>query len=224
MISIVIPIYNEEKILAEHPPYFKNFSQYAEFIFVDGGSTDRGAIIAKQYGRVFSCQKGRASQMNYGAMHARYDSLFFLHADTNINPGTLLAIEQQMRKDSIVGGCLTQRIDKNGLAYRIIENQGNFRARIFKVFYGDQGIFVKNEVFSRIGGFPEVPIMEDIIFTKQLRKMGQTIVLPDKIMVSARRWEKKGIIKTMLLFHLIIVLFWLKTPLHKIKQLYDDVR
>lgn len=93
-----------------------------------------------------------------------------------------------------------------------------------KKFYGDQGIFVKKDTFLKLGGFPEIPIMEDILFTEKLRKCGKTVVLPDKILVSARRWEKMGIIKTTLLFNLIILLFWLKVPLNRIKKLYEDLR
>ena len=110
------------------------------------------------------------------------------------------------------------------LIYRLIEWQGNTRARLTREFYGDQGIFVKKNTFLRMGGFPEVPIMEDVLFSRRLRTIGKTVVLSDKITVSARRWEKNGIIKTALIFNLIIILFWLKAPLHKIKQFYEDIR
>ncbi|MEW6008143.1 MAG: TIGR04283 family arsenosugar biosynthesis glycosyltransferase [Candidatus Omnitrophota bacterium] len=224
MISIIIPIYNEEKILAEHSRYFENLSQHAEFIFIDGSSTDASIDLASAFGKVLSCQKGRALQMNYGAQHARFDTIFFLHVDNIISSEALLSIEKEIQKNGIIGGCLTQRIDKNGFIYRIIEAQGNLRAKLSKIFYGDQGIFVKKDIFFKIGGFPEVPIMEDILFSKQLRKMGKTTVLPEKIIVSARRWERQGIIRTTLLFNLIIILFHLKVPLTKIKQLYRDLR
>ncbi len=149
MISIVIPIYNEEKILAEHSPYFENLSQYAEFIFIDGSSTDASIELASTFGKVLSCQKGRAIQMNYGAQHARFDTIFFLHADNKISPEALLSIEKEIQKNGIIGGCLTQRIDKNGVIYRIIEAQGNLRAKLSKIFYGDQGIFVKKDIFLK---------------------------------------------------------------------------
>lgn len=224
MISVIIPIHNEEKILSERAGHFRNLSKNAELIFVDGESSDNSCSIAAAIGKVLGNKAGRASQMNSGALSAGGDVLLFLHADTYIIPDTLPVIEDAIINRGFIGGCLTQRIGKGGFIYRIIEAQGNSRARRNKIFYGDQGIFVKKNVFERIGGFPEVRIMEDVLFTRQLRKMGRTIVLPDKIIVSARRWEKNGIIKTTLLFNLIIILFRLKVPLHRIKRLYEDIR
>lgn len=224
MISIIFPIYNEEKILSEKTVQFRNLSANAELIFVDGGSSDNSAVIAAAYGKVIRSKAGRAAQMNSGARSAAREVLLFLHADTGIAPDTLLAIEEAINSKDFVGGCLTQRIDSDSFIYRLIERQGNIRARRHKIFYGDQGIFVKKDVFERIGGFPEVPIMEDVLFTRKLRKIGQTVVMPDKIMVSARRWERKGIIKTTILFNLMIILFRLKVPLRKIKRLYENIR
>lgn len=224
MISIVMPVYNEEVILSQACVKLRELSSEAEIIFVDGFSSDRSAEFASRYGKVLFSKKGRAIQMNYGATQARGDILLFLHADNIISAGTPETIERKIMKDGYIGGCLTQRLDNSAFIYRLIEWFGNMRARITKEFYGDQGIFVKKDTFFKIGGFPEVPIMEDVIFTKNLRKSGKTIVLPDKILVSARRWEKKGVIKTTFLFNLIILLFWLKVPLNKIKQLYEDLR
>lgn len=224
MVSIIISIYNEEKILAEHSPRLKDLSQYAEFIFVDGGSTDKSIELASMLGRVLSCHKGRAIQMNYGAQHARFDTVFFLHADSIISTQTLLSVERQVKENDFIGGCLTQLIDRKKIIYRIIEAQGNLRARLSKIFYGDQGIFVKKDVFFKIGGFPEAPVMEDVLFSRKLRNAGKTIVLSDKIVVSPRRWERKGVVKTTLFFNLIIILFRLGYPLEKIKLLYEDIR
>jgi len=224
MISIICPIYNEEKILTETAVDLEKLSRQAELIFVDGGSSDRSVEIAGKFTKVFTSKKGRAVQMNYGASQAKGDILLFLHADSVICADTLVSIETKIIQDGFIGGCLNQRIDNKALVYRFIESEGNFRAHARKIFYGDQGIFVKNEVFLKIGGFPEVPIMEDVLFTRKLRRAGKTVVLSDKIMVSARRWEKRGIIRTTLIFILIILLFCLKMPLPKIKQLYEDLR
>lgn len=224
MITIVVPFYNEEKLLRKNSAKFQTLSKQAELIFVDGGSIDKGVDIACQHGKLFHSKKGRAIQMNKGGFSARGDILFFMHADTMITPDELSAIEDAINNRGFIGGCLTQRIDKDAFVYRFIEAQGNSRARRHKIFYGDQGIFVKKDAFEKIGGFPNASIMEDVLFAQQLRKMGQTVVLPDKITVSARRWERNGIIKTTLLFNLIIILFLLKVPLDKIKRLYEDIR
>ena len=224
MISIIIPIYNEEKIILENSARFRVLSHRAELIFVDGKSSDRSFEISRNLGEVLSSEKGRAIQMNSGASVAQGDILLFLHADNAILPEVLNSIERVIKERGFIGGCLTQKIDKQGFIFRLIEGQGNFRARRRKIFYGDQGIFVRKDIFSKIGGFPEVPIMEDVIFTKKLRKLGNTAVLPDEILASPRRWEKRGIVRTILLYNLIIILFWLRFPLEKIKKLYDDLR
>lgn len=224
MISVIIPIYDEEKILSENSVYFRNLSQKAELIFVDGGSVDRSAQIAGSFGRVVLAEKGRAVQMNYGASLAGKDIILFLHADTCVSPEALSSIEEKITGCGFVGGCLTQRINNESFIYRLIEAQGNSRAKLTKVFYGDQGIFVKKDVFLAAGGFPEVPILEDVIFTRKLRSQGKTVVLGDKIVVSSRRWEKRGIISTFLLYSLILILFRLSIPLEKIKMIYDDLR
>lgn len=224
MVTIIVPIYNEERVLSKNIVQFNNLSKQAELLFVDGGSIDKSVGIVSGVGSLLHSGKGRSLQMNKGGFNAQGDILFFMHADTMITPDKLSVIEDAINNRDSIGGCLSQRIGRNAFIYRLIEGYGNIRARKRKIFYGDQGIFVKKDAFERIGGFPKVPIMEDVLFTQQLRKMGKTIVLPDKITVSARRWEKNGIIKTTLLFNLIIILFLLKVPLHKIKQFYEDIR
>lgn len=224
MVSVVIPVYNEEKILSANCACLRRLSQRAELIFSDGGSSDRTRTIASDYGRVVNGKKGRAAQMNFAVAQSSFDILLFLHADTAITQEALEAVEHKVTEDGFIGGCLNQRIDKPGFIYRIIESIGNTRAKLTKVFYGDQAIFVRKDIFLKLGGFPQEPIMEDVLFTKKLRKCGRTIVLPDKVIVSARRWEEKGILKMALLYGLINILFWLRFPLEKIKILYDDVR
>jgi len=224
MLSIVIPIYNEQKILLNNMAFFNSLSNTTELIFVDGGSSDKSVEIANQYGKVLHSKKGRAAQMNRGGYSAKGNILLFLHVDNAIAQNTLTSIEKAVSENGFIGGCLTQRIDKKSPVYRFIEAQGNIRARLTKVFYGDQGIFVRKDAFFAIGGFPQTSIMEDALFTKKMRDFGKRVILPDKILVSPRRWEKKGILKTILLYNLIIILSWLKMPLTRIKSLYKDLR
>jgi rSAM/selenodomain-associated transferase 2 len=224
MISIVIPVYNEEKILEMNASFFGRLSKQSELLFVDGGSIDRTVELAARYVNVLHCKKGRAKQMNYGAEHARNDILLFMHADNCISGEALENIENNIHSTGAVGGCLTQRIDKKGLIYRLIEMQGNIRARRSRIFYGDQGIFVRKDVFNRLGGFPDVPVFEDVLFSKKVKCIGKTPVLSDKILVSSRRWEKQGIVKTTIMFNILIAMFKLGFPLEKIKALYEDLR
>jgi rSAM/selenodomain-associated transferase 2 len=224
VISVIVPVYNEEKSLSENSPHFEKLSQKAELIFVDGGSVDKSYQIASGFGKVLSSEKGRASQMNFGARHATRDILLFLHVDAVVSEFIPGIIESEFKNKSLIGGCLTQRLDNNRFIFRLIEGFGNVRARLTKVFYGDQGIFVRKDVFLKMGGFPEAPIMEDIIFTRKLRRFGKVAVLPGKILSSSRRWEKAGIIKTVFLYSFLNILFWLGVPLVRIRRFYGDLR
>ncbi|PIR22257.1 MAG: glycosyl transferase [Deltaproteobacteria bacterium CG11_big_fil_rev_8_21_14_0_20_45_16] len=224
MISIVIPVLNEERIIHRNISVFTELATVCDLIFVDGGSVDKGGELPLVRGRILGCEKGRARQMNAGAREARNDILLFLHADNTVSSEVVENIEKEIRQNGAVGGCLTQQIDKKGVIFRIIESQGNNRARRTKIFYGDQGIFVRKDVFERLGGFPEVPIFEDVLFTRKLRHEGKTVVLPDKIMVSARRWEKRGVVRTTFMFNTLLIMFKMGYPLEKTKKLYEDLR
>lgn len=223
MVSVIIPVYNEESAIREILTTLPLGSSL-EAIVVDGGSTDRTKEIAGQFPvRIIEAAKNRAIQMNQGAKQARGDIFLFLHSDCLLQDESIKSIENYL-SNGYIGGCLTQRINSDRFIFRLIENSGNIRARLSRIFYGDQGIFVRKDVFFEIGGFPEVPIMEDVLFSKKLRETGKTIVLSDKILVSGRRWDKRGILKTTLLYNTIIILFKLGYPLEKIKLLYDDLR
>ena len=130
MVSIIVPVYNEEKILSENSYRFKNISGHTEFILVDGGSSDRSVEIAGRVGKVVPAERGRALQMNSGARLATGDILLFLHADAFIGHDSIKIIEESVKDRSLAGGCLSQRIGKKGVAFRAIEKFGNARAEI----------------------------------------------------------------------------------------------
>ena len=149
MISIVVPVYNEEKVLGKEMEGFRLMGKEAEIVFADGGSTDGTREICGRVGKIVKTGKGRARQMNAGADEASGDILFFLHADSRVAAPALEAIGESVKKGA-PGGCLTQRIDNGKSIFRVIEKIGNARARARKVFYGDQGIFVDRNVFRRL--------------------------------------------------------------------------
>lgn len=161
--------------------------------------------------------------MNHGASNARNDILFFLHVDTRCQRSALLSIRHAIDQGAS-GGCLTQRIDHNATIYRHIESKGNRVARKKKTFFGDFGIFVRKDIFEKLGGFPAIPIMEDLVFSKKMRQAGQIVVLEDRLLVSPRRWEHGGVFRTMLLHNLLHFLFLLKVPPAVLKRLYADLR
>lgn len=224
MISIIIPIYNEEELLKEKFEYFKNLAQQAELIFVNGNSSDKSVSIASKISKVISTQKGRAHQLNIGTAQAQHNILLFLHADTTISPRNISKIYSKLSKSNIIGGCFSQKIEGTNILYPWIAFTGNLRARISHVFYGDQGIFVKKNIFQEIGGFPEVDICEDIYFCKKLKKHGKLCVFPEKIICSPRRWEKQGMFSTFLLNMKITLNILLKKSTTQFSKHYADVR
>jgi len=196
MISIIIPIYNEAQILKESGKYFKELDQSSELIFVDGGSDDESIMYAAEYGKVIFSEKSRSFQMNKGAKEATQNILLFLHVDTKIEIPLLKKIEQIIHEDGFIGGCFSQVIDQPGLLYKWIAFTGNIRAKLSKIFYGDQGIFVRRDIFEDLGGFPPVQFGEDVYFSKKLRKAGQVDIFGDPIFCSPRRWKRQGLFKT----------------------------
>lgn len=223
IISIIIPVYNEECIinttLASLP-----YSDNIEIIVVDGQSEDRTVEFAKQYPvKVIQCFKNRAIQMNEGARIAKGDIFLFLHSDCLLEDDGLEEISHTL-SNGYIGGCLSQRINSNKSIYRFIEASGNIRARLFRVFYGDQAIFVRRDIFFKIGGFDNVSIFEDVLFSKKMKKEGKTKILNKKIFISPRRWEKNGPIKTTFINWILTLGFLLNMPFDSLKRIYRDIR
>jgi len=219
-ISIIVPVYNEEKILSANYSHWYQLSQVTELIFVDGGSTDRSVELAAKLGKVLPSKKGRALQMNVGALKASGKILLFIHADTRLDPAVFPIVMEKLEEDQLVGGCFSLFLDGQSILYRLID----IRAKLSRIFYGDQGLFIKKNIFFDLGGFPEVPIMEDVLFSAKMKKKGRTIVLPEKIWISPRRWEQRGIITTISMYFFISFLFYLGFPLAKIRKIYEDLR
>ncbi len=224
MISVIIPVYNEEECLLRNDVYYQVISQSGELIFVDGGSSDNTVTLAKKLGRVISAPKNRAIQMNMGAEGAKYDILLFLHADAFIHLESLQHIVNAIENKRYIGGCFKQVLDDPAIIYRWIAWTGNIRARVSKVFYGDQAIFVRKDVFQQLRGFPEVKMGEDVLFTKKLRRKGRVGILPFAVNCSARRWKRQGVWQTFLLnLRINTALFW-DQNLDHLTDAYQDVR
>ena len=224
MISVIIPVYNEEECLLKNDVYYQVISQAGELIFVDGGSTDRTVSLAKKLGRVIIAPKNRGAQMNKGAKEAKHKIILFLHADAFIHLENLQKIVEAIEGKKYIGGCFKQVLDDPAMLYRWIEWTRNIRAKVSKVFYGDQAIFVRKDVFQQLGGFPEVKIGEDVLFTKKLRKKGRVGILPFAVNCSARRWKKQGVWQTFLLnLRINTALTW-NQDLDQLANAYQDVR
>ena len=198
-ISIIIPTLNEEKTISQCLETVVNIPGI-EVIVSDGGSTDRTVEIAGQQRdvRVVHSLTGRGIQMNNGAACARGKILLFLHADCILSREDVLKIRQVFDSGVFVGGAFNIRLLSDKFPYRLIEMGINFRTKVFKLPYGDQGIFVKRSIFEELGGFREMPICEDLDFICRLKKCGRIAILNEKISTSVRTWKNHGILRTSL--------------------------
>jgi rSAM/selenodomain-associated transferase 2 len=205
-VSVIIPALDEEVSLPETIRSARDAGA-DEVIVVDGGSGDGTLGIARLLADIAQSQPaGRASQMNAGARVASGEILLFLHADTRLPDGSLEAVREAVRKGGFLGGAFSVRLGISpGASFsmrailRLTGRMINVRSRIFRAYTGDQGFFARREVFDAIGGFPEIPLMEDVAFSRSLTRRGKTLLLPIRITTSGRRWESIGPLRTILL-------------------------
>jgi rSAM/selenodomain-associated transferase 2 len=212
MISTIIPTLNEaatiSDTLAALQPMRKRGHQV---ILVDGGSQDSTFSIAKPLVDLALCSSaGRATQMNAGAGVAHGDLLWFLHADTHIPVDTELLLEPLLRDCTKEWGRFDIRLSGNTLSLRIIERMMNWRSRLSGIATGDQGIFIYRDTFERIGGFSDMPLMEDVDISRRLKRAsGMPLCLSHKLTTSSRRWEKHGVLPTIVLMWRLRLAYWL---------------
>ncbi len=217
-ISVIIPTLNEADNITRT---LARIGNNMEIIIVDGGSADKTAELAAGFrAKVLSGSPGRAKQMNMGAMEAKGGILLFLHADTLLPEGFEEIILRIIKQPGIAAGAFRLAIDSPQRGLRIIERLANWRSRYLQTPYGDQAIFVKTELFHKLGGFPEIPIMEDLEFIRQLRKAGRISIASVPVITSARRWHKLGIWKTTLINQIAIVTYFLGIPPAAIARWY----
>jgi rSAM/selenodomain-associated transferase 2 len=202
-LSIVIPALDEAANLARVLPTLVAREPAAEVLVVDGGSADdsRAAVARVPSVRWLSGPRGRARQMNAGARAARGDILLFLHADTVLPEGAGAAILAALADAGTVGGRFDVRLDSRRPLLALVGWLMNRRSRLTGICTGDQGIFVRRTVFEALGGYPDIPLMEDVELSRRLKRRGRLVALPLRVVTSARKWEREGVVRT-------IVLMW----------------
>jgi rSAM/selenodomain-associated transferase 2 len=209
--SVIVPVFQEQEAINHAVDHLRKLEggSFAELIVVDGdwdGSTIR-QIRDAAVKKIFS-EKGRGNQLNKGASVAEGDILIFLHADTRLPMQAFERIEAAMANTDCIGGAFDLRIDSPRRAFRIIETAASWRSRLTRVPYGDQAIFLRAASFRTLGGFRNIPIMEDVELMQRIKRdNGKIAILKDRATTSARRWEKEGILWCTLRNWLLITLY-----------------
>ncbi|UCH80519.1 MAG: TIGR04283 family arsenosugar biosynthesis glycosyltransferase [Nitrospiraceae bacterium] len=224
-ISIIIPVINEAGILRNTLSSI-NVTSDEELIVVDGGSTDETMSIAQEFtDKVLVSKTGRASVMNFGAEKAEGDILLFLHADCILPDQGFYMIRETLKNQKTAAGGFYLSIDEHGPGFRLIEYMANVRARLTSLIYGDQGMFVKRDIFKKVGGFSDMPLMEDIDISRKLGRLGRIVFLNPPIKASARRWLVEGAVFTTLRDWTIAFSYsFLRISPEKLIKYYKEVR
>jgi rSAM/selenodomain-associated transferase 2 len=224
-LSVVVPMLNEEESIAATLDALRAAAPQSEIIVVDGGSADRSRDIAR--GRcdlLIESPRGRAIQMNRGAAAAHGAVLAFVHADTIVPSSFAADIEAAMRDSGVAGGRFDVALDDPALPYRVIGWLISFRSRLSRTGTGDQAIFVRRDIFERLGGFPDIEICEDLDFARRLKRAGAVACLHARVITSARRWRRAGLLRTVVRMWAIRLSYLAGVPPARLRRWYADVR
>ena len=223
-IAIVVPVFNEAlvlpRLIGELTALRKAANPDFELVFVDGGSTDNTVALIENAGlHVIDSPKGRAWQMNTGAIETTADILLFLHADTQLPANALTAIAYSLVGD-ICWGRFDVRIAGKAWMLAVVSSMMNWRSRMTGIATGDQAMFMTRAAFKTIGGLPEQVLMEDIEASKRLCQLSRPACIATPVITSGRRWENRGVWKTIFLMWRLRWAYWRGQSPQKLAELY----
>jgi rSAM/selenodomain-associated transferase 2 len=200
-LSVILPVLNEaEHIDAVLQPLQSLRAQGHEVILVDGGSTDGGPEMARGLvDLILVADRGRARQMRAGAERARGDWLWFVHGDTRVTDAALTALLGLLREPGAQWGRFDVRLSGRNSVFRVIERMINLRSRVSGIATGDQALFLRRALYERVGGWPSIPLMEDVALSRTLKAVARPCCRRERVLTSSRRWERHGILTTVLL-------------------------
>lgn len=224
--SVIIPVLHEVSGINDLLGHLRRLEDagHCEIIIVDG-SADQDTLLSITASDVIclSSPPGRARQMNVGAASASGAVLIFLHADTRLPADALLLIGQAMTDTAYWGGAFNLGISSSKWIYRLIAWIASLRSRLTRIPYGDQAIFIRRDAFRNLGGFPIIPIMEDVALMRQIKKIGGKItIIPRPVATSPRRWEGEGVLYATLRNWLLLVAYMLGRPPEKLARYYKN--
>jgi rSAM/selenodomain-associated transferase 2 len=224
LVSIIVPVYNEENNIEQIIGMLQSLDGEKEIIVVDGGSQDGTFEKAEKLTRTIRAGKGRANQMNKGAKASKGGILWFVHADSRLAKDSIMHIEEAVGQGFAGGGFSVYFYDYDTRFMRYISKTSNRRPLLTGLFYGDQGIFVERNAFFGVGGFPDMELMEDFKFSRLIRKAGRMKLLEQGIGTSARRYKNGGQLRTHLMMHRIRLMYLLGASPEKLSRIYGEAR
>lgn len=221
LISIVTPVFNEATLVQPFLRQLRERAPNAEIIIVDGGSADKTRELAEGLcDRLLQAGRGRAQQLNAGAKIARGDVLWFLHVDAEVPDRCLDEIRRALQNRDVAGGFFRIRLPRSEFVYRLTDCFAHYAGLLLRMRCGDHGMFCRREEFQNIGGFPEVPLMEDVEFFRKLRGRGRVPCIKSRIVVSTRRYEQIGPWRLSLAYGFIALLYAVGAPISLQARIY----
>jgi rSAM/selenodomain-associated transferase 2 len=221
-VSIIVPVHNEARLIRPFLAHLRERARGAEIIVVDGASTDGTDKLAAGFcdQLVRSCERSRAVQMNAGACAAGGDVFWFLHADAELPTGCLDEIGRIMRDPKVSGGYFRIRLPRLAV-YRLTDSFAHYAGLLLRIRCGDHGFFCRRTAFVDARGFPDVPLMEDVEFFRQLRRCGRVVHSKKRIGASARRYQAVGPSRLTFAYGLIATLYAFGVPLSTLARIYQ---
>jgi rSAM/selenodomain-associated transferase 2 len=229
-LSVIVPMLDEEGAITATLDAIRASAPVAgvdalEVIVIDGGSSDRSVVVARtRRDRLIEGPRGRARQMNTGAAEASGDVLAFVHADTIVPPTFARDINQALADPRIAGGRFDITFDTRSPAFAVVATLISLRSRMMRSATGDQAIFVRRDVFDRLGGYANIDLCEDMDLIRRMRRKGGVACLRSRVITSARRWERGGVVRTIVRIWIIKSLFLAGVSPAWLKRHYANVR
>jgi rSAM/selenodomain-associated transferase 2 len=224
-VSIIVPVLNEAELIDDFLRHLREVAPAAEIIVVDGGSRDGTMTIAQPLANIgLTTKPGRGPQMNAGAAVARGDVLLFVHADLRLPDDAISAIDRALSEPETVGGCFRLRFPRRPAIYRVSDSLGNLGVDLFGFALGDHAIFCRRDAFHEIGGYRDLPILEDAELYLALNRIGRMKQLAPEVRCSPRAYERFGPYRTTAAYFLILVLYVLGVPIPRLHAIYRWLR
>jgi rSAM/selenodomain-associated transferase 2 len=218
-LAIVVPVLNEAANIPALCAHLKRIALQAEVVLVDGGSTDDTVRLARAAGlQVLQSPRGRARQMNAGAQATQAPQLLFLHADTQLPEQAFVLVQDALQHH--VWGRFDVRIQGQAKMLRVVAFFMNWRSRLTGIATGDQAMFMTRQAYVQAGGFPDQPLMEDIAMSAALKRISSPWCLRQQVLTSGRRWEQRGVWRTIMLMWRLRLAYWLGTPAEALARAY----